>query len=526
MQLTGAGLMICLKTLALSWLADAIVPKEATILSDGSIMPSSHQVEPSRGKTLLQHGELDHAADSLNASELSKLAVDISTVLGFNPQNISGKCAALFTKNGGEKRYLSACLLTTKTMVWQSQIYGDCEKWCVQKDQSERAVLIYHRVNDVKMQLDSCNQFMATRAYDEAPTGGPCQTFSFIPSKMSSGHFLRDNSMTVLRYIGFRSDEVARSWDRWLKGTTPGKPIQGCTPGCGLVSDSPDPVEMYTWYAEEVECPVSLCHEPKPCAWLEWSQWSTCTKTCDTGSRLRTRKKKAEEKFGGPPCSGEPEEEEKCEPQGCPEDCIVSEWGQWSSHCSKTCGGGIKVRNRVIQKDANYGGAPCPDESKLQEEIVCNTAPCKVDCEMAEWSKWSACTKTCACGHRTRSRAVKVKAARGGASCPAKEAKQSCNTQRCPIDCVLGGWTDWGPCSATCLGQQERHVSIHVKPANGGKPCDGARSTEKLTQKCGWESCPVTSEAEVQKAAAAKEDPPDDSEEPKALQWVERLAER
>ena len=48
----------------------------------------------------------------------------------------------------------------------------------------------------------------------------------------------------------------------------------------------------------------------------------------------------------------------------------------------------------------------------------------------------------------------------------------------CPIDCVLGDWSDWGDCTRTCrdvdqdLPIQKRVRRIITFNANGGKPCE------------------------------------------------------
>ncbi|MBY0263393.1 MAG: hypothetical protein K2Q20_13680, partial [Phycisphaerales bacterium] len=68
-----------------------------------------------------------------------------------------------------------------------------------------------------------------------------------------------------------------------------------------------------------------------------------------------------------------------CQPNPCPGqpvDCVVSPWSDWSP-CTRQCGGGIEVRNRVIVTPASNGGQPCPE---LQEARTCNTQPCEVFC--------------------------------------------------------------------------------------------------------------------------------------------------
>merc|ERR1719426_238665 len=61
-----------------------------------------------------------------------------------------------------------------------------------------------------------------------------------------------------------------------------------------------------------------------------------------------------------------------CNQHACPVDCIVSGvWGSWSS-CSRTCGSGSQSRTRALVQPA-YGGAACPMGAETQS---CNTHDC------------------------------------------------------------------------------------------------------------------------------------------------------
>ena len=42
----------------------------------------------------------------------------------------------------------------------------------------------------------------------------------------------------------------------------------------------------------------------------------------------------------------------------CPVDCEYYDWNAWSS-CTVTCGGGVKLRSRLIKNQELYGGNPC-----------------------------------------------------------------------------------------------------------------------------------------------------------------------
>jgi len=56
-----------------------------------------------------------------------------------------------------------------------------------------------------------------------------------------------------------------------------------------------------------------------------------------------------------------------------------------------------------------------------------------VDCELSDWTDWSACSATCGDGKKTRSRSVKVAAQHGGKVCDALEDSEDCKIDKaCP----------------------------------------------------------------------------------------------
>lgn len=114
-----------------------------------------------------------------------------------------------------------------------------------------------------------------------------------------------------------------------------------------------------------------------------------------------------------------------------PVNCVVSDWSQWTT-CSKSCGGGTQTRNRTIEVPAANGGTACPTE--MSQTQVCNAHVCPVNCEVTEWGQWSTCSKPCGGGTQTRTRTVKTPAANGGTACPTDLSQtQVCNSQACPV---------------------------------------------------------------------------------------------
>ena len=58
-----------------------------------------------------------------------------------------------------------------------------------------------------------------------------------------------------------------------------------------------------------------LCFQD--CALSEWSEWSTCTKTCDGGQQTRTRHIIQHAENGGQQCYEEQSQTHNCNDQAC-----------------------------------------------------------------------------------------------------------------------------------------------------------------------------------------------------------------
>ena len=54
------------------------------------------------------------------------------------------------------------------------------------------------------------------------------------------------------------------------------------------------------------------------CTWDEFSEWTTCTKTCGGGVKVRQRQVAVSAQFGGEACQGGAAEQIVCNPQECP----------------------------------------------------------------------------------------------------------------------------------------------------------------------------------------------------------------
>ena len=75
-----------------------------------------------------------------------------------------------------------------------------------------------------------------------------------------------------------------------------------------------------------------------------WSEWSDCSLTCNGGERSRRRICGLDptSKSKDNPCKAPLKETEKCNTEKCP---VFTEWSDWST-CTKTCGNGEQKRQR------------------------------------------------------------------------------------------------------------------------------------------------------------------------------------
>ena len=80
----------------------------------------------------------------------------------------------------------------------------------------------------------------------------------------------------------------------------------------------------------------------------------------------------------------------------------------------------------------------------------CNTQACPVDCVVGEWSDWSCCSVVCGGGSQTSTRAILTPAANGGADCPVTVQTQTCNTYAISISMPLADLLASALCSQAC----------------------------------------------------------------------------
>ncbi|XP_046864865.1 A disintegrin and metalloproteinase with thrombospondin motifs 9-like isoform X2 [Xenia sp. Carnegie-2017] len=207
----------------------------------------------------------------------------------------------------------------------------------------------------------------------------------------------------------------------------------------------------------------------KPCP--EWSagQWSKCSKSCNGGIKIRNVTC-VNSKFGNCSVADKPITSQECSYLPCPE------WstGEWSE-CSKSCDGGIQ-RRTVICKNSLVG--KCLDVLKPSFSRACGEMPCP------KWSvgNWSECSKSCGSGERTRT----VKCS-GSSNLQCEEKKpvnrENCNNIDCPV-WIVGNWSE---CSKSC-GSGERTRTVKCS-GSSSQQCKEKKPVNR--EDCNNIDCPV-----------------------------------
>ncbi|KAK3603588.1 hypothetical protein CHS0354_017303 [Potamilus streckersoni] len=134
--------------------------------------------------------------------------------------------------------------------------------------------------------------------------------------------------------------------------------------------------------------------------WSDWTNWTTCTKPCSSGKQYSYRLcNNPVPKCGGELCDGL-----NTVAQTCNDDipcCEVGPWSNWTD-CSKSCDSGIQTRTAEFLDERSYEYC---DISVLREERPCNTEPCNATCIVSDWEE-SPCSETCGAGYLTRRRTI------------------------------------------------------------------------------------------------------------------------
>lgn len=133
----------------------------------------------------------------------------------------------------------------------------------------------------------------------------------------------------------------------------------------------------------------------------------------------------------------------------CPVPPKYTEWTEWSA-CSKDCETGTQERSMTctpgmfhVNPEDNLCNTP-NHELYAKETRICNTHDCP-DCEWEPWGDWTECSQTCRqeteTGTKTKTRRRKVQSKGSKERCPETETQTAvCGNEVCSVD---GTWSSW-----------------------------------------------------------------------------------
>ncbi|KAM6456551.1 hemicentin-1 isoform 2-T2 [Liasis olivaceus] len=254
------------------------------------------------------------------------------------------------------------------------------------------------------------------------------------PPAQHRGRPCEGNAMESI-VCNIRPCPVNGAWSSWLSwgpcSETCGKGTQNRIRLCnnpppsfdGSYCDGPD-VQMQV--CNDRDCPVNG-------KWASWSSWSACTMSCGGGTQQRTRDcSDPPPENGGHRCEGNDLQVDFCNTDLCP---THGNWGPWSNWgtCSRTCNSGHMRRYRTCDNPhpLNGGRACAGADTQIQR---CRAELCPVDGNWGPWQPWSTCSASCGGGEKIRSRLCNnPPLSNNGRPCPGDEAQVSrCNIQACP----------------------------------------------------------------------------------------------
>ena len=195
-------------------------------------------------------------------------------------------------------------------------------------------------------------------------------------------------------------------WSAWVEWTH-------CNATCGGGSNyryrvcqafKPDPIDWRKKVIDQNMCRPEEQEDfrdcnTEPCPyWKSWSQWGLCqAPSCLTDGQSNITRTCANGEPGDVGC-------ETDEPSVQYRDCYHSDcphWAKWHmwSPCSRSCAGGIHVRQRHCLR-GELGQVGC-EEADQHENDACETQPCPT---WSSWAKWASCDTSCGKGHQASSR--------------------------------------------------------------------------------------------------------------------------
>ena len=431
--------------------------------------------------------------------------------------------------------------------------WSDCPRNCSGHSKVRTRAVVALAVNGGK----ACPAVNETAPCGAAPCGNECSPS--VPPGGCSAHVCATCCNPFIPYgancdtcvtANCRRNCTASPWSEWGLCTTSCNGTNAATAGV----QSRNRTVLLAPRLNGTLCPAlneTRACVPTPCVYncstAAWGDWGNCSKACGGGTQNRTRAVVVRPTATGTACPALRQGRGCNNHTDCPVPCNISAWSAWGA-CTKSCGAGTQARNRTVVAPPLHGGAacgalngtracataPCPNECNATK--ICNVCDncckeyipdgatcdlcvkenCPVDCKVAAFGNWSACSTSCGAGTRLRARNVTVPTRYKGKPCPALNESSACPAPRppCPVPCQLSAWSAWGNCSRACdTGVQRRNRTVVAAPQFNGtcaalndtRPCKlRACALQCFPSQWGsWSSCGCASSAAAAAAAAA-----------------------
>ena len=157
--------------------------------------------------------------------------------------------------------------------------------------------------------------------------------------------------------------------------------------------------------------------------------------------------------------------------------CHWIAWSEWTK-CTLTCGNNPGSRKRVRYQS---GSKFCSKKEETETKLCPPVNICPIDCVVGYWSEWTPCSQSCGTGLKLRNRSIIKEAMFGGAKCSVRAADfkevTSCVVNDCPVNGEWSIWNRWSYCDSSCgEGKRSRQRGCDSpKPENGGSNCTGEK---------------------------------------------------
>ncbi|XP_072304518.1 thrombospondin type-1 domain-containing protein 7A [Eucyclogobius newberryi] len=276
---------------------------------------------------------------------------------------------------------------------------------------------------------------------------------------------------------------VSEPWSIWKVSTVDlkdncGEGVQTRKVRCMLNTiDGPlEQVEDYLCDPEEMPLGARNSRLPCPedCVLSDWSDWSPCPLPCNSSSSRQRSALPLRQPGEGKQCPPTTE----TEPCKLNANCFhysynITDWSTCQLSDRAVCGNGIKTRMLdCVRSDSKSVDLKFCKELGLERKWAMNAScvvECPVNCQLSEWSPWSQCTHKCGLAGKLWRRRTVVQVPQGdGRPCPAQMEQW----KPCPVKpCYSWRYSAWSPCKAEGAvcgeGLRFRNVSCFVSDGSG-----------------------------------------------------------